>query len=90
MYLHEQGRFEAWLGGNNRKIQSKYIELIRPRNIGRYKLSQVTPGVDSIIESMLVEQPDFEHPEDLRRQIEENMIVFVKDINSILCEGIGR
>src|SRR6056297_1596371 len=24
VFLHEQGRFEAWLGGSNRKVQSEY------------------------------------------------------------------
>ena len=90
VYLHEQSRFEAWLGGSNRKVQSDYIELLQSRDIGKYKLSQVTPGVDSIIESILVEQPDFDHPEDLRRQIEERTLAFVSDIVSILSGGIGR
>ena len=88
VFLHEQSRFEAWLGGSNRKVQSECIELLRSRKIGRYKLSQVTPGVDSIIESILVEQPDFDHPEDLRKQIEERILAFVYDVISILKDGI--
>lgn len=84
VYLHEQGRFEIWLGGSNRKIQSEYIALLSRRNIGKYKLSQVCPGVDSIIESTLIEQPDFDHPEDLRKQIEVRTIEFADDIRSIL------
>lgn len=84
VYLHEQGRFEVWLGGNNRKIQAEYIELMSHENTGKYKLSQVLPGVDSIIESTIIEQPDFDHPEDLKMQIEREIIEFINDITDIL------
>ena len=85
VYLHEEGRFEVWLGGSNRKIQAEYINLMKRKNIGKYKLSQVLPGVDSIIESILVEQPDFDHPEELKKQIEKKTIEFVNDISSMLA-----
>lgn len=86
VYLHEKGVFEVWLAGNNRKIQAEYIALMSRENIGKYKLSQVIPGVDSIIESILVEKPDFDHPDALTQQIENKMMAFVKNILSILDE----
>ena len=86
VYLHEKGAFEVWLAGNNRKIQAEYIALMSSENIGKYKLSQVIPGVDSIIESILVEKPDFDHPETLKQEIEKMTMEFVKDILSILDE----
>lgn len=89
VYLHEKGVFEVWLAGNNRKIQAEYIELMSSGNIGKYKLSQVIPGVDSIIESTLVEKPDFDHPEELKKQIEKKTMEFIKDITSILDELQG-
>jgi ribosomal protein S8 len=86
VFLHEQGRFEVWLSGSNRKIQAEYIEKISHKNIGKYKLSKVLPGVDSIIESILVDKPDFNNPEELKMQIERKTIEFVNDITSILDE----
>jgi len=77
VFLHEQGSFEAWLGGSNRRIQSEYIALLKNKDIGKYKLSQVLPGVDSIIESTLVEKPDFDKLEELKTQIEVNTIEFI-------------
>ena len=88
VYLHQQGRFEAWLGGSNRKIQAEYIELLSGTNTGKYKLSKVFPGVDSIIESILVEQPDFDRPGELKMEIEKKMLEFINDITSIL-DGLG-
>jgi hypothetical protein len=84
VYLHEQGRFEAWLGAINRKIQAQYIELLSVKNTGEYKLSKVMPGVDSIIESIIVCRPDFEKPEELKIQIEKKTLEFIDDITSIL------
>ena len=89
VYLHEKGVFEVWLAGNNRKIQAEYIALMSRENIGTYKLSQVIPGVDSIIESILVEKPDFGHPEELKKQIEKKTMAFVEDIISILDKPQG-
>jgi hypothetical protein len=84
VYLHEQGKFEAWLGGTNRKIQAEYINRLSQINLGEYQLSRVHPGVDSIIESVIVEQPNFDQPQALRDQIEEKTIIFINDMRSIL------
>jgi len=89
VYLHEKGVFEVWLAGNNRKIQAEHIALMHNKNITKYKLSQVIPGVDSIIESILVEKPDFDHPEALKKQIEKKAMEFIRDITSILDEPQG-
>lgn len=53
---------------------------------GKYKLSEVLPGVDSIIESVLVEKPDFDDPEELKKQIEGKTIEFVNDIIPLMNE----
>ena len=86
VYLHEEGRFEVWLGGSNRKIQAEYIDLMSRENIGKYKLSQALPGVDSIIESILAEKPDFDRSEELKKQIERKTMEFANDIASLLDE----
>jgi hypothetical protein len=53
VFLHEECRFEVWLAGSNRKVQADYIEMFKNKDIGKYALSQVSPGVDSIIESII-------------------------------------
>ena len=57
--------------------------------MGTDKLPQVIQGVDSIIESSLAEKPDFDHPDELKKQIEKKTMAFVKDILSILDETQG-
>jgi hypothetical protein len=84
VYLHEGGRFEAWLGGNNRKIQAEFIEWLSEKTLGKYRLSKPASGVDSIIESVLVEDPDFDKLEVLKIQIEKKTIKFINDMTDIL------
>lgn len=84
VYLHEENRFELWLAANNRGIQAEYIKLLSGKNIGSYTLSQFSPGTDSIIEYIIVKQPDFDNIYNLKKQIEENTIKFACEIISIL------
>jgi hypothetical protein len=84
VYLHEENRFEVWLGGGNRKIQAEYIERLSGADIGSYTLSKVSPGVDSIIEKRLVEHPDFDDREALIRRLEKDVIAFVGDMIELL------
>ena len=84
VYLHEQGRFEAWLGGNNRKVQAEYIERLSRSELGKYQLSQVSPGVDSIVESILVDRPDFDSLDSLQQEIETEVIKFISDMILLL------
>lgn len=84
VYLHEQNRFEVWLGGGNRKVQAEYRELFRSKDIGCYKLSKAQPGVDSIIEMLIADQPDFEQAEGLMKTIEGGTMEFANKIISVL------
>ena len=81
VYLHQENRFELWLGGGNRKVQAEYIELLKGKDLGHYRLSQVSPGVDSIIECIVAEHPDFENVEELMKNLEDQTIEFAKKVN---------
>lgn len=84
VYLHEENRFEIWLAGSNRKIQAEYISLLSKKNIGRYSLSQIQPGVDAIIAAIIIEQPDFDDPAVLKRQIEVAVKEFAIDVAAMM------
>lgn len=84
VYLHEECRFEVWLAANNRQTQAEYVKLLCLRNLGGYTLSQPGPGVDAIIASAVDGQPDFDNPEELKKQIEAKAIGFAKDVERIL------
>ena len=78
VYLHEENRFELWLSGSNKKIQAEYISLLQTRDTGGCKLSQSKPGVDSILETRLPDQPDFDHAKDLMERIEREALRFIE------------
>lgn len=84
VYLHEKNRFEIWLCGGNKKVQSEYIELFNTKDLGRYKLSEVIPRVDSIIELQILEKPDFEKSEELMEKIEKEILEFTKAVYSFI------
>jgi len=86
VYLHEECKFELWLAANNRKIKEEYVRILSNKNLGRFTLSQIQPGIDSIIASSIMEQPDFNNLSELKKQLEIRIIEFAKDANSIITD----
>ena len=84
VFLHESCSFEVWLAANNRRVQAEYIDLLKDRDIGELELSQVQPGVDSILVSVVIEKPDFDHPEELKELINASIVSFADDILAIV------
>lgn len=80
VYLHEQNSFELWLAGRNRHVQAAYIEAFQSKDLESFRLSKMNPGVDSIIEWPIVEDPDFENSEGLMLEIEQKLTRFIEDI----------
>lgn len=87
VYLHEEDRLEVWLAGSNRRVQGEFVELLKGRNLGGYRLSKVAPGVDSIIEGIIAESPDFDDSGRLALVVEEGIIEFTDRMVDILREG---
>lgn len=84
VYLHQENRFEVWLGGINRAVQAEYIQKFSHVDLEEYKLSQVSPGVDSIVEHVIVEKPDFDSREILIEMITSEAIEFSEKLLRII------
>jgi hypothetical protein len=84
VFVHETSRFEVWLAGYNKQVQAKYWKLIKESGWEKYHLVPTTKGVDSIIESVLVETPDFSDLGKLTKQIESATLKFIRDVESFL------
>lgn len=84
VFLHEEFRFEAWLSGVNRQVQAQYCEIIKESGWNNYKVVPQGKGVDSIIESILVNNPDFGDLDALTEQIEKAALEFIQDIERFL------
>jgi len=88
VFLHEQFRFEVWLCGSNKKVQTKYWNLFKDKDWKKYRLPSSPEGVDSIVEHVLVESPDFSDLEKLTTQIQRKTIDFVNDVKDFLQQAI--
>ncbi len=90
VFIHETFRFEAWLAGFNKQVQAKYWKLFTESDWDKYPLVSSIKGVDSIIEHILVENPDFSDLDALTKQIERETLKFITDIESFLSEPENR
>jgi len=84
VFIHETCRFEVWLFGYNKQVQTKYWKLIKEKNWNKYRIVPTTKGFDSIVENILVDDPDFSDLDNLTKQIENGALKFIKDVENFL------
>ena len=84
VFVHEAFRFEAWLAGYNKQVQTKYWNSFKESGWKKYRLVPTTKGVDSILEHTLVERPDFSDLDALTKQIEKASLKFIRDVEGYL------
>ncbi len=83
VFIHETFRFEVWLAGYNKKVQNKYWKLFKEMDC-KYHIPPTTKGVDSIMEYILVDNPDFSDLDNLTEQIETGTLEFINDVENLL------
>ena len=84
VFIHQAFRFEVWLAGYNKQVQSKYWQLIKQSGWNQYHIVPTTQGADSILEYVLVDNPDFSDLNALTEQIEGGTLKFIEDVESFL------
>lgn len=89
VFLHRECRFEAWLAGYNKPVQSKYWKWFKESGWDKYHLVPTTQGMDSILEHILVEAPDFSDLDALTGQIETSTLEFIRTVESFLADHEG-
>jgi hypothetical protein len=86
VFLHEAFRFEVWLAAKNKQVQTSYWKLFNESDWDKYHIVSPAKGIDSIVEFILVENPDFSDLEALTDQIESRTLKFIEDIESFLSK----
>lgn len=86
VFMHDTCRFEVWLAGYNKEIQTKYWKLFKEGDWNKYYIPSTTQGVDSIIEHTLVKDPDFRDLDALTEQIERGTLEFIGDVENYLSQ----
>ncbi len=84
--IHENLRFEVWLAGYNKKVQAKFWRIFKESKWNKYHVVPTTQGVDSIVEYVLVDNPDFSDLDTLSQQIEYGTLKFINDVENFLVE----
>jgi hypothetical protein len=84
VFIHDTFRFEVWLAGYNKQVQTKYWKLFKVSGWNKYRIPPTTKGVDSIIEHTLVDNPDFSDLDTLTKQIESATLKFIEDVGIFL------
>jgi len=86
VFIHDAFRFEVWLAGYNKQVQSRYWNLFKESNWNKYHIVATTKGVDSILEHVLIDDPDFSDLDSLTKQIENATLKFIQDIESFIAK----
>ena len=86
VFCYDTFRFEVWLAGYNKQIQTKYWKLFKESDWNKYRIPSTTKGVDSIVEFTVVENPDFRDLDTLTKQIERGTLKFIKDVENFLSK----
>lgn len=86
VFNYESFRFEVWLFGYNKQIQTKYWKIIKESNWKKYRIPPTPKGYDSIIEHDIVENPDFNNLDTLTNQIEKKTLQFISNVEKFLSK----
>ena len=74
---HRKMRFEVWLLGQTIPIQEKYWEYFKTT---KWNKERTTKPQYSILETILIEDPDFNDLDLLTQQIEDNLALVSREI----------
>ncbi|PXV63125.1 hypothetical protein CLV62_1157 [Dysgonomonas alginatilytica] len=74
---HKKVRFELWLMGQNIEIQRNYWNLLKT---SQWNKGQIAMPKYSVLEVILVENPDFNELDILTSKIEQEAIILVHEI----------
>ncbi|MBV1909147.1 MAG: hypothetical protein KUG78_07475 [Kangiellaceae bacterium] len=84
--IHKTLAFKVRLGGLNKTVQASYWDKVSSSGWDKYTVPESISGKDYIVESQLVESPNFNDLEKLTKQLEKGVLEFVDDIEALILE----
>lgn len=84
VFIYDTFKFEVWLAGSNKNVQKEYWELFSEMGLNKYHIPSDIKGIDSIVENVLVENPDFGDLDSLTQEIEDGTLKFMEDMVEFL------
>lgn len=86
VFNYDAFRFEVWLAASNKQVQTKYWKLFKESKWNEYIIPSDIKGIDSIIEHVLADDPDFGDLDVLTEHIEKQTLQFIKDVQNFLSK----
>ncbi len=86
VFIHDTCRFEVWLCGYNKQVQTSYWNVMKENNWNKYSIPSTIKGLDYIFKSVVVANPDFRDLDTLTKQIEEGALTFIQDVKEFLSK----
>ena len=86
VFVYETFRFEVWLAAKNKKIQNEYRQIFTDSGWNKYPITTAGKGIDSILDSILVENPDFSNLDVLTENIMKGTLEFIMEIEEFLAD----
>jgi hypothetical protein len=86
VFIHEAFRFEVWLSGSNRNVQTEYWKIIKESDWHKYHLASNPRTVDYVLDHILMSDPDFSDLDTLTSQIEKGTLGFIRDVEGFLSK----
>jgi hypothetical protein len=80
VFIYDTFKFEVWLAGSNKNVQKEYWGLFTEKSLEKYHIPSSIKGRDSIVENVIVENPDFGDLDILTQEIEEDTLRFMEDV----------
>jgi len=84
VYLHPDMRFDVWLSGMKREVQDTLRPLFQAATWPDYTIPEDGVWVDSIVEYVVEDAPDFDDPGTLTDRIDTGVSAFADDMVSFL------
>jgi len=86
VFIYEEFRFEVWLAARNKEIQNRFRKKLLEQNWSKHHITEPGKGIDSILDSVLIENPEFRDLEILTKRIESRVQGFIMDVEDFLAE----
>jgi hypothetical protein len=87
VFVYDAFQFQVWLSGRNQQVLAKYWKIFTSNGWDQSRIAPQGKWADSILEHVLVDNPDFSDLDALTRQIEQGTLKFIEDVESFLTKA---
>jgi hypothetical protein len=74
------------LSGKNKQVLTDYWQLFTERGWDKYRVVRPEKGIDSVLEHILVADPDFGRLDALTQQIDRGALKFIRAVENFLSK----